>query len=52
MNFRSKAEIAGARALLGRDLQASYRPGIVAEQDFIIREDADDLDRLEKICRA
>jgi DNA ligase-1 len=35
--FRSKAEISGARALLERDLQAAYRPGIVTEQDFIIR---------------
>ena len=35
--FRSKAEIGGARALLERGLQAAYRPGIVAEQDFIIR---------------
>ena len=76
--FLRLAEIGGARALLERDLQAAYRPGIVAEQDFIIkirgahkiggkysilepmiegfrlnasREDADELQGLEKICR-
>jgi ATP-dependent DNA ligase len=35
--FLCRAGIAGARALLERDLQATYRPGIVAERDFIIR---------------
>ena len=77
--FLRLAEIGGARALLERDLQAAYRPGIVAEQDFIIkirgahkiggkysilepmiegfrlnasREDADELQGLEKIRRA
>ncbi|MCX6681108.1 MAG: hypothetical protein NTX42_12205 [Methanothrix sp.] len=75
--FRSKAEIAGARALLERDLLAPYRPGEFTDREFIIRGahkiggkysilepviegfrlnaslgDADDLDRLEKICRA
>ncbi|TFH48936.1 MAG: hypothetical protein E4G89_05540 [Methanothrix sp.] len=35
--FLCRAGIAGARALLERDLQAAYRPGIVAERDFIIR---------------
>lgn len=35
--FLSRAGIAGARGLLGRDLQAAYRSGEVSEQDFIIR---------------
>ena len=35
--FLCLAEKAGARALLVRDLQAAYRPGEVAEKDFIIR---------------
>jgi DNA ligase-1 len=35
--FLCRAGISGARALLERDLQAAYRPGIVAERDFIIR---------------
>ena len=35
--FLCRADKAGARALLERDLQAAYRPGIVAERDFIIR---------------
>jgi ATP-dependent DNA ligase len=35
--FLCQAGIAGARAFLERDLQAAYRPGIVAEGDFIIR---------------
>ncbi|MEI8002802.1 MAG: hypothetical protein WCG94_00540 [Methanothrix sp.] len=35
--FLCQAGIAGARALLERDLQAAYRPGEVAEGDFIIR---------------
>ncbi|MHB8118828.1 MAG: ATP-dependent DNA ligase [Methanothrix sp.] len=36
-DFLCRAEKAGAKALLERDLQAAYRPGIVAERDFIIR---------------
>jgi len=36
-DFLCQAGKAGARALLGRDLQAAYRPGEVAERDFIIR---------------
>ncbi|MCX6678041.1 MAG: hypothetical protein NTU95_08875 [Methanothrix sp.] len=39
--FLSRAGIAGARGLLGRDLQAAYRPGEVAERDFIIRVEHD-----------
>jgi len=35
--FLSRAGKAGARALLERDLQATYRPGEVSERDFIIR---------------
>lgn len=42
-DFLCQAGMAGARALLERDLQAAYRPGEVAESDFIIR--------VEKICR-
>ena len=32
-----RAGVAGARSLLERDHLASYRPGMVAERDFIIR---------------
>lgn len=37
LDFLSRSGKAGAKALLERDLQAAYRPGIVAEEDFIIR---------------
>ena len=36
-DFLCRAGKAGARALLARDLQAAYRPGIVSDRDFIIR---------------
>ncbi|MFA6371565.1 MAG: hypothetical protein WCW68_02970 [Methanothrix sp.] len=39
--YLCRAGIAGARALLERDLQAPYRPGIVSERDFIIRAEHD-----------
>jgi DNA ligase-1 len=45
-DFLCLAGIAGARALLERDLQAAYRPGEVAERDFIIR-----VEHMEKIRR-
>ena len=35
--FLCRTRKAGARTLLERDLQAAYRPGEVAERDFIIR---------------
>ena len=36
-DYLGQAGKAGARGLLERNIQAAYRPGIVAERDFIIR---------------